>query len=60
MDASWDGGVSCASVLLTYDLVSRIGIESGAYPIFFEIGIQNLACECILDGGVSHPIFVSL
>ena len=40
--------MSCASVLLTYDLVSRIGIESGAYPIFFEIGIQNLVCECIL------------
>ena len=27
---------------LTSDLVSRNCIESGAYPIFFEMGIPNL------------------
>ena len=29
---------------LTSDLVSRNCIESGAYPIFFEVGIPNLVC----------------
>ena len=33
---------------LTSDLVSRNCIESGAYPIFFEIGIPNLVCIRIL------------
>ena len=33
---------------LTYDLVSRYCIESGAYPIFFEVGILNLVCGYIL------------
>ena len=35
MSASWDGGVSLfhfgVTVTLTFDLVSRINIESGAY-----------------------------
>ena len=31
---------------LTSDLVFRI-ILSGAYLIIFEVGIQNLVCECI-------------
>ena len=36
---------------LTSDLVYRNCIESGAYnvsPIFFEIGIADLVCKCIL------------
>ena len=37
---------------LTSDLVSRNCIVSGAYllsPIFFEIGIPNFVCKCILE-----------
>ena len=33
---------------LTSDLFSRICIESGAYPIFFEVEIPNLVFGCIL------------
>ena len=33
---------------LTSDLVSRNCSESGAYPIFYEIGIPNLVCKCFL------------
>ena len=45
---------------LTSDLVLII-IVSGAYLVyFFEIGIPNLVCICILDGGVSLTIFGSL
>ena len=33
---------------MTSDLVSRNRIESGAYPIFFEVGIPNLVCGYIL------------
>ena len=33
---------------LTSDLVSKNCIEPGAYSIFFEIGIPNLVCKCIL------------
>ena len=29
-------------------------------PIFFEVGIPNLVCGCILDGEVSRTIFGSL
>ena len=36
------------NVALTSDKVSRIGIESGTYLIFFEVGIRNLVCECIM------------
>ena len=36
------------TVTLTADLVSRFCIESGACPIFFEVGIPNLVCVCIL------------
>ena len=36
------------TLILTSDLVSRIVIQSGAYPIFFEVGIPNLVCGCIL------------
>ena len=33
---------------LTSDLVSGIGIESGAFVLYsFEVGIPNLVCECI-------------
>ena len=32
------------TVILTSDLVSRIGITS----IFFEVGIPNLVCRCFL------------
>ena len=55
MDSSWDDEVSRTVILVTvtlnftYDLVSRDCIESGAYLLyFFEIGIQNLMCKCIL------------
>ena len=36
------------NMALTSDKVSRIGIESGTYLIFFEVGIRNLVCECIM------------
>ena len=32
------------------DLVSRIGIKSGVYPIFFELGSPNLVCGCNIFG----------
>ena len=54
MDASWDDEVSrtingvTVTLNLTSDLVSRNCIQSGAYPIFYEIGIPNLVCKCIL------------
>ena len=32
---------------LTFDLVLRINVY-GAYLIFFEVGIPNLVCECIM------------
>ena len=35
------------TLTLTSDLVFRI-IVSGAYLIFFEVGIPNLVCECIM------------
>ena len=37
------------TVTLTSDLVSRNCIESGLYSIFFEIGIPNFVCKCILE-----------
>ena len=50
MSASWDGGVSPfhfgVTVTLTFDLVSRINIESGAY-LGIEVGIPNLVYGCI-------------
>ena len=48
---------------LTSDLVSGNCIESGAYLLFFEIGIPNSVCKWLnasLDDGVSHTIFGSL
>ena len=50
MDASWDEEVSDHNLVtvtlnLTSDLVSRNWSIS---PIFFEIGIPNLVCKCIL------------
>ena len=35
------------TLTVTSDLVFRI-IVSGAYLIFFEVGISNLVCGCIL------------
>ena len=37
------------TLILTSDLVSRIGIESGSYPVFIEVGFPNLVCECNLE-----------
>ena len=48
------------TVDLTSDLVSRIAIDSGAYPIFFEIGIPIWCIYASWDGWVSHTIFGSL
>ena len=45
------------TLTLTSGLVSRIGIESYGYSIFFEVGIPNLVWECILGGGESHAYF---
>ena len=48
---------------LTSDLVSRVCIESGACisPIFFEVGIPNLVCECILgQGSVAYHFRVTV
>ena len=33
---------------LTSDLVSRNCIEWCISPIFFEVGIQNVMCKCVL------------
>ena len=55
MDASLDYEVPpyhnwvTVTLNLTSDLVSRSCIESGAYPIFFEIGIPNFLCKYILE-----------
>ena len=38
---------------------SRFRVRSIS-PIFFEVGIPNEVCGCILDGGVSRTIFGSL
>ena len=45
LDASWDDEVSRTIMNLTSDLVYRNWCIS---PIFFEIGIPNLVCKCIL------------
>ena len=49
------------TVTLTSDLVSRIGIESGVYLIFFEVGISNLVYECILGWqSVAYHLWVTV
>ena len=46
---------------LTSDLVSRNCIESGAYPIFFEIGILTLVCKYIFGlRGVTTNFWVTV
>ena len=46
---------------LTSDLVSRNCIESGAYLLFFEVGIPNLVCICILGwGSVTYQYLVTV
>ena len=48
------------TVTLTSELVSRI-IEFRAYLIFFEVGIPNLMCICILGwGSVTYHFWVTL
>ena len=36
------------TVTLTSGLISIFRIEVGTYLIFFEVGIPNLVCECVL------------
>ena len=43
---------------LTSDLVSRNCIASGAYLLFFEIGISNSMCKCILGMSECHIPFL--
>ena len=48
------------TVTLTCDLVLRI-IVFGAYLIFFEAGILNLVCICILGwGSVTYHFWVTV
>ena len=48
------------NVTLTSDLVSRIIIEPGAYPIFCEVGITYMVCGCIFGWwSVAYHIWVT-
>ena len=49
------------TVTLTSDLVSRSFVESGAYLIFFEVGIPNLVYECSLGWqSVAYHLWVTV
>ena len=65
MNTSWDGGVSCTilwvTVTLTSDLVLRNYCVRSISLIFFEVGIPNLVCICILGwGSVTYHFWVTV